>query len=68
MRKFLYALWLIRPTNGKIQNLHNMNLSIDVKFGACQLWGVCLICSGVQAISITNYLYQTTHCTNLDYF
>jgi hypothetical protein len=25
-----------------------MNLSIDVKFGACQFWGVCLICCGVH--------------------
>ena len=25
-------------------------LSIDVTFGACHLWGVCLICCGVQAI------------------
>ena len=50
MGKFLYALWLIRPTIGKLQILHNMNLSIDVKFGACQLWGLCLICCGVQAI------------------
>jgi len=40
MGKFLYALWLIRSTIGKLQILHNMNLSIDVKlelanFGAC---------------------------------
>jgi len=27
-----------------------MNLSIDVKFDACQIGGLCLICCGVQAI------------------
>jgi hypothetical protein len=26
-----------------------MNLSIDVKFGACQFGGVCLICCGGRA-------------------
>ena len=37
----------MRPTIGKHQILHNM--SIDVTFGACRSWGVCLICCGVQA-------------------
>ena len=46
--KFLYALWIIRPQIGKLQILHNM--FIDIKFGACQFWGVCLVCCGVQAI------------------
>ena len=50
MGKFLYALWLICPTIGKLLILHNMNLSIDVKFGACQFWRVCIICCGVQAM------------------
>jgi len=48
MGKFLYALWLIRPLIGKLQILLNMNLSIDVKFGACKLGGVCFICCGVN--------------------
>ena len=59
MGKFLYALWLIRPLIGKLQILLNMNLSIDVKFGACKLGGVCFICCGVQAI-----FYHTIVHTN----
>ena len=49
MGKFLYALWLIRT--------HNWIAPIDVKFGACQLWGVCLICCGVQAIFLPQILH-----------
>jgi len=64
--QILYALWLIRPTIGKLQILHYMNLSIDVKFGACQLWGVCFICCGVQAIFYHKFLIA--HCTNLESF
>jgi len=52
MGKFLYALWLISPQICKLQILHNMNLSIDVNFGACQSGGVCLICYGVQAVCL----------------
>jgi len=60
MGKFLYALWLIRPQIGKLQILYNINLSIDVKFGACQFWRVCLICCGVQAIYY-HKLFIPTH-------
>jgi len=33
---------------------------IDVKFGACQFWRVCLICCGVQAI-FYHKLFILTH-------
>jgi len=39
------------PMTGKLQNeIWILALSIDVKFGACQFWGMCLNCCGVQAI------------------
>jgi len=50
MGKFLFALWLIDPQIGKLHILLIMNLSKDIKIGACQFEGVCLICCGVQAI------------------
>jgi len=58
MGKFLYALWLIRPTIGKLQILHTIGyMSIYVKFETCQMWGACFICSGVQA----KFLPQILH-------
>jgi len=35
MGKFLYALWLIRPTIGKLQILHNMN-----PVHRCNIWSL----------------------------
>jgi hypothetical protein len=58
MGKFLYALWLIRPQVGKLQIIHDMILSIDVKCGAC---------CGVQTIFYHKFLI-ITHCTNLEFF
>jgi hypothetical protein len=69
--KFLYAFLLISPQIGKLLIIHNMNLSIDVIFGACHLGGVCLICCSVQAIFYHKFLipnHPPCDCTNLDYF